>query len=267
MPRYATIEHELRQRIDRGQIRPGDPFPTEMALCRDFGVSRHTVRRALESLERSGLISRHPGRGTIVTRPPLVTQPLGGFYSFVSSVSRQGHHPHSIVLEQVIAPPSTESGEHLHLDPNETVIRLVRKRFADDVPLALEITEIPYRLCSELATFDIGDRSLYEVLETLAAIVVTGAYETIRPAVLSHEEANLLDVPAGSPAFHVERVTSAGEELVEWRRSLIRGDRYLYSVDLPRQIIFGDQQTEGASVSVSGGLRSSDETTIAPEPK
>jgi GntR family transcriptional regulator len=234
VPRYAAIEEELRQRIDRGQVRPGDPLPPELTLCRDFGVSRHTLRRALESLQRSGLITRHPGRGTFITRPSLVTQPLSGFYSFVGSLTEQGHAPMSVVLERSVVTASTDSTEKLHLERGEKVVRLIRKRLADDVPLALEIVEMPFRLFPALATTDIGNRSLYDTLESETGIVVTGATEAIRPVVLSEEEAALLDVPAGSAAFLVERITSAGEQRVEWRRSLIRGDRYLYSVDLPR---------------------------------
>jgi GntR family transcriptional regulator len=233
-PRYATIEQELRQRIDRGIIRPGDPLPPEIELSRDFGVSRHTIRRALESLQRSGLIARRPGRGTVVTRPPLLTQPLGGFYTFVGSAVEQGHLPRSIILEQEVRAARGPTAEKLGLPPGEKVIRLVRQRLVDEIPLILETTEIPYHLCPPLATTDPGDRSLYDLLEELGGIVVSGATETIRPVVLSARQARLLGVPARSAAFHVERLTLAGELTVEWRRSLIRGDRYLYAVDLPR---------------------------------
>ncbi len=234
MPRYAVIEEEIRQKIGSGEIRPGEPLPPELRLCRDFGVSRHTLRRALESLQRDGLITRHPGRGTFITRPPLVTQPLGGFYSFVGSLTQQGLAPRSITLERAVVPASKQSQEKLAIGPNEQVIRLIRKRLADETPLALEIAEIPYRLFPSLATLDLGDRSLYEALEQESGLLITGAAETIRPVVLSKEEAALLEVPSGSAAFHVERLTSAREQRVEWRRSLIRGDRYLYSVELPR---------------------------------
>jgi len=247
VPRYATIEDELRQRIDRGEIRPGEPFPTEMALCRDFGVSRHTVRRALESLERSGLIYRRQGRGTFVTRPPLVTQPLGGFYTFVGSVAGQGHQPHSLVLQQQIILASAASAERLRIASGTPVVYLVRKRLADDVPLALETTEVPLSVCPDLATIELGDQSLYDVIEAFSDVVISGAYETIRPTLLSREEAELLAVPPNSPAFNVERVTSAGQQVVEWRRSLIRGDCYLYSVDLPRRGLVGTFQAEPTS--------------------
>lgn len=235
MPRYAAIEEEIRERIGSGQIRPGDSLPPELHLCRHFGVSRHTMRRALESLQRDGLITRHPGRGTFITRPPQVTQPLSGFYSFVGSLTEQGHAPRSIVLERSVVPASEESREKLGITANEHIIRLIRKRLADDAPLALEIAEIPYRLFPSLATLDLGDGSLYDALERESGLVITGAAETIRPVVLSQKEASLLEVPPGSAAFHVERLTSARDRRVEWRRSLIRGDRYLYSVQLPRR--------------------------------
>jgi len=257
LPRYATIEEELRQRIDHGEIRPGEPFPTEMTLCKDYGVSRHTIRRALEALERSGLIYRRQGLGTFVTRPPLVTQPLGGFYTFVDSVAEQGHEPHSVILERTVIPASSESAERLQINLNAPIVRLVRKRLADDVPLALETAEVPLTVCPDLATIDLGDESLYEFVEAHTTLLISGAAETIRPALLSREDAELLGVPVNSPAFDVQRVTSAGEQVVEWRHSLIRGDCYLYSVELPRRGVVGSLQGEPTNSSLEKTLQTS----------
>ncbi|HUX87203.1 MAG TPA: UTRA domain-containing protein, partial [Chloroflexota bacterium] len=140
--------------------------------------------------------------------------------------------------------------------------RLIRKRLVDDVPLALETAEVPLSVCPDLATVDLGDESLYEFVEAHSALLISGASETIRPALLSREGAELLGVPANSAAFDVQRITSAGEQVVEWRHSMIRGDCYLYSVDLPRRGVVGSPSGEPTNTITDKILQTS-KTTFA----
>jgi len=115
------------------------------------------------------------------------------------------------------------------------VERIVRLRTADGEPLVLETAYLPARLTDGLDEAVLEQGSLYDAIERLHGIRIVHARETIRPIALVRRTARLLSVPAGAPAFLVERQTFAEEGPVEWQESIIRGDRYLYSVDLPRR--------------------------------
>src|SRR5262249_27871904 len=104
----------------------------------------------------------------------------------------------------------------------------------DGVPLALESVTLPERRCEALLDDGELTRPLYDLLEERCGITITTAQEEIKPVKLSRREAALLDQAAADAAFRVERTGLSGEEPVECRVSLIRGDRYLYSVRLAR---------------------------------
>ncbi len=234
-PLYAQIEDYLRRRLISGELRPGDVLPTEAELCRTFHVSRFTVRQALDRLVREGLLTRQRGRGTTVTRPQLVEHPLSGFYTFAEAVAGTGLPHSSTVLGRTVGPASPEEAEQLALRPDDQVLRLVRLRSVGHEPLLLETSHLPFALCPALLDADLEQQSLYQVLEMRCGILVTRARETIRPALLDRSQADLLGVAPPAAAFHVLRVAYAGDRPVEWRESFIRGDRFAYLVELPRQ--------------------------------
>lgn len=108
-------------------------------------------------------------------------------------------------------------------------------RTADDDPLVLETSYLPRHLSSALETASLERESMYDELERHWGLRVTGARESIRPVVLTRTTARLLRASTGSAAFSVERTTWSDRGPIEWQESIVRGDRYLYSVDLPRQ--------------------------------
>jgi GntR family transcriptional regulator len=116
---------------------------------------------------------------------------------------------------------------------------LVLLRIADGEPLLLETLYLPANLAAALDSRTLEHESVYDALEQAHGLRATHARETIRPVVLSREDARRLNVRVGSAAFLVERVTLAGTRTIEWRQSLVRGDRYLYSVELAREGVDG----------------------------
>jgi GntR family transcriptional regulator len=113
--------------------------------------------------------------------------------------------------------------------------RIERLRLAEDEPLTLEVSVLPASLTAGLDQESLERESIYDLLERRSSIAITRARETLRPVVLDRRAAELLEVPPGSAAFAIERVSWTDQRPVEWQHSLIRGDRYLYSVDLPRR--------------------------------
>jgi len=226
VPLWAQLEADLRARLTSGEF--DDAFPTESELVGHYEVSRHTVREAVGRLTAAGLLERRRGRGTRVT-PAGVEQPLHSFYSLARTLADQGLEEHSevLVLESGTDP---EAAERLAVRPRSRLVRVDRLRFAGDEPLALDRSWLPAEIARPLLKADLGQGSLYDVLAEQCGARVAGGAERIGPVVPERTDRSLLRLPPGEAAFSVDRVVhdSSGRPL-EWRRSLIRGDRYTFT--------------------------------------
>jgi GntR family transcriptional regulator len=235
---HQQLEHALRELIRSGQVRPGAVIPGELDLAAHLHLSRHTVRHALGVLTAEGLLRRQRGRGTTVVSdgaPPIFERSLSDFYAFAWEVQARGAEQHSFVLERSTLAADDALAERLHIAPGEQVERLVRLRTANDEPLVLETSHLPAALAVGIDTTILEQEAIYDAIERLHTIRIVRAHETLRPVVLQRAVARLLGVATGSPAFSVERTTWSADAPIEWQVSLVRGDRYLYSVDLPRR--------------------------------
>jgi GntR family transcriptional regulator len=244
-PLHRQLEAELRRLIRSGEVGPGTMLPGEHELAAQLGLSRHTIRHALGVLAAEGLLRRQRGRGggTRVLGPtdsrPVIERSLGSFYAFAWEVQALGADQRSFVLERLLVPASAELAERLALAPGSRLERIVRLRTANGEPLVLETAYLPARLAEGLDQATLERGSIYDALERLHGVRVVRARETIRPVTLARPVARLLGVRVGSPAFAVERHTFTEGGPIEWQDSLVRGDRYLYSVELPGRTIAG----------------------------
>jgi GntR family transcriptional regulator len=236
-PLHSQLEAGLGQLIRSGQVPPGSILPGELDLAAELGLSRHTVRHALGMLSAQGLLSRERGRGTTVM-PPVANgvseRSLGSFYAFAWEVSARGLEQQSQILEVATMVAPADLAGRLALGVNRDVKRIVRLRTASGEPLTIETTYLPVALADCLSTDVLERGSVYDELERSLGLRVTMAHEKIAATVLSRSLAGMLGVPGGSPAFRVERTTWSDRGPIEWQESIVRGDRYLYSVQLPR---------------------------------
>jgi GntR family transcriptional regulator len=205
--KHADITAEIEQAILRDELAPGDRLPPERALAEQHGVSRMTVRQALQTLESRGLIERTIGRngGSFVARPKL-ERDLGTFAGLSAQLARQGVRAGA----RVVSAGDVEGG-----------VEVVRVRLADGEPFALERSWFPERF-RDLLDGDLTG-SLYELLGDEAPV---RAVERIEPVVATKEEAAALGVRVGAPLLLVHREAfDAVGEVVERARDLFRGDR------------------------------------------
>jgi GntR family transcriptional regulator len=219
---WEKVLADLRQRIAVGEI--DQRFPTEQELVATYGVSRHTVREALRRLQDEGLLERRRGAGSTLVPLPL-EQPLRSLYSLARSITAQGLHEHSDVRVLELRSAGT-AGPVLDVAESAPVVFLERLRFAGDEPLALEESWLPADLCTALLEADLGKGALYDMLAHTCGIHVTGGRELVRAALPATDERDLLALPDGEAVLLVERVALAGDRVVEWRHSMVRGDRY-----------------------------------------
>ena len=224
LPLWAQLEASLKQRLESGEF--DERFPTDKELVEEYRVSRHTVREAIRHLNATGILRRERGRGTVVNRSEF-EQPLGALYSLFRSVESSGARQRSQVLElgermdPVIA-------DHLGLAPDTPLLFLERLRCADDEPLALDRSWLPMELAAPLLDTDFERTALYDELRELVGVSPDSGWERIAPVLPTPAERSLLAMRRGEAAFFLERLGSAGRTPIEWRTSLIRGDRYRF---------------------------------------
>jgi GntR family transcriptional regulator len=205
--KYAAIIAEIEAAIADGRLAPGDRLPAERALAEEHGVSRMTVRQALQALEARGLLRRTIGRngGSFVAQPKL-ERDLGTFSGLSEQLARQG----------------VEAGAHV-LSAREVdgAIEIARLRYADGEPIALERSTFPARF-AWLLEHDLTG-SLYGLLGDDAPV---RAVERIEPIAADADDAAALGLRAGAPLLLVDRIAyDAGGEVVETARDVFRGDR------------------------------------------
>lgn len=221
VPLYHQLEQLLADRIARGLYRDG--LPGEPELVMEFGISRGTVRQALDRLTRRGLIVRQQGRGSFVSPLPL-EYPIGRFYHFAHEMSERGIVQSSRVLVAASARTPARIARRLRIDPRSRSVRVVRLRLAGDRPLLLETSHIPETLAGSLLHTDLSRASIYDVLEG-GGVHLTRVTEEVRAVTLRAEDAEPFRLAPGTPAFSVERLAWAGEIPAEHRLVLAPADR------------------------------------------
>jgi len=224
-PLHSIVASRAEARIRSGEWAQGTRLPPERELCRVLDISRATLRQALAELEQRGFISRHQGRGTFVTRPPVAAE-LGGYFSVVAALRARGLRLSTKVLAVEIEAASRQLALDLACQPGDALLRLDRLRSVDAEPLMLESTWLPLARFPRLEAMDFGGRSLYEILREAYGCDLESALESFEPVVATPSEAHLLGVPRHAPALLLRRVAfdTAGRP-VETTTSLLRGDR------------------------------------------
>jgi GntR family transcriptional regulator len=223
-PKRDRVREFLLDLIE--QSGPGTALPAERDLSRDLGVSRPTVRAAIEELTHAGLLVRQQGRGTF-TSPNKVNQELTGGGSSALGVPPAEGNWVSKILEFESAPAGASLSSKLQVSPAEPVLRIERLRSVDGEPISIERIHLPHALVADLSAADMVEGNFYQLLRTRFEIVMSDAIQTMEPTVVDQTEADLLNVPLHAPALLVERTArdSTGRT-VEFTRSLYRGDRY-----------------------------------------
>lgn len=205
--------------------RPGDAVPSERALCARLGVSRPTVRAAVDELVVAGLLVREHGRGMFVAAEKI-TQELVAEHGALTVPQARGVWT-SRVLELRTLPAGARVGRRLRVSPAATIRYAARLRLVDGAPTAIEHLHLPAALVPGLTETELEQGDLYEHFRDRHGVRVAEAVQSVEPTVVTRAEADLLDVPELSPALLFERLTTdtAGRP-VEYVRSVYRGDRY-----------------------------------------
>ncbi len=212
----------------------GSAIPSERQLSADLGVSRLTVRAALDDLVREGHLVRRRGSGTFVAEPKIAQQLT--MTSFTDDMRKRGMRPGSRTLSLEVTMAGAYLGRCLYVSPSERIVVARRLRMADSETMAIETLHVRESLVPGLTAADLEGTSFYELLESRYGIEIVGGIQTIEPTVTNEDDSAALGVPIHSPAFQFERTTRAESgDIVEFVRSVYRGDRYRLVTELERR--------------------------------
>lgn len=204
-------------------------LPSERQLCIDFNVSRTTVRNAIAELEHRGLVRRKQGKGTFVRRPQRRRENLSNYYSFSEGVRRSGRKPKTLILEYHIAAAGEERAQAMELEKETLLIEFLRLRLADDEPMLLERTFIPYDLFPEVTKLLLEELPLYTIFEKRYKRKVHRVEENFSVGRLTAGQARHLKEKTDDPCLQIVRKSfDKRGQLIELTESVASGTKFDY---------------------------------------
>jgi GntR family transcriptional regulator len=226
IPLWEQVRRDISRRLEAGEF--GGVFPGEFSLVEQYGVSRHTIREALRSLREEGIVTAHRGRTSKIAQPTEIEQPLGTLYSLFAAVEAGGKTQRSLVRRIEIL-HDTEICGRLGMQPDAPLLYLERLRLSDETPLALDRIWFPADIAGKLVDVDFSRTAFYDELYRVCGVRLTGGHENIRAVLGTERERELLEVPPSVALFSIERTGELNSRSVEWRHTLVRGDRFAVS--------------------------------------
>jgi GntR family transcriptional regulator len=238
-PLYMQLAKNLRKHIGDGGIDPGNAIPSERELSEMTGMSRVTIRKAIEQLIDEGLLFRKQGAGTFVA--PRIEAQGSTLSGFSDDALRRGEKPGVIWMFKNYATPTEDEALALETAPTTKVARLGRVRLLGTEPLAIEHAVVPARFLPALD--QLGD-SLYAALGIGGFRPAIGR-QRIRASLATPTEAAILSIQQNSEILRIERLTRLSDGTpVEFTRSAYRGDRYDFVSDLNAAVVMTGDATD-----------------------
>ena len=236
-PLYQQLQTLLRDRIENGDLRPGDAFPSEAELVAAHTISRITVRRAISELQREGLVVTRHGSGTFVADPARAGAQC--LVSFTSETLRRGHVPGSRLLALSTRPGPSFAARRLDEPDDAKIVHIKRLRTVDDQPVYLSDAWVPAHVLPDIAPDDVArtgpDQSLYRLLERHHTVPLEDGEEVVTAVIANDEVREYFALPplspvirktcllrdrAGSPIIYEEATWGVPQQsTVIWRRS------------------------------------------------
>ena len=232
MPKYRQITDDLLKKIQTGIYPINALIPKEIELATYYGVSRPTIRQAIQLLVNAGYLDRRKKRGTIVRQRKIVQEFTHVIASYNQEMDNHGLIPMTKVIMFSTEIADTDICENLKLPSNSVVFKLMRLRYANDQPIVIVTTYIPYNAMPHLNDYDFTKVSLYD---TLAAnnTAVTRIQRRLEVIKADETVAGLLNVKEHEPLFYFHTLGYTENSLpVEYSIAKYRGDLNSFNIDI-----------------------------------
>jgi len=229
VPLYFQVAQHLENAIDSGAVPTGTLFQNEVDLAASLGLSRPTMRRAMQHLVDKGLVVRRRGIGTRVVKPKL-HRPLE-LTSLNDDLNRAGRKPTTEVLSFKRVEAADEVADRLEIPEGTPVLELIRLRRADGEPIAKLINFLPERLAN-FSEEDLAEHGLYDLIRG-QGIALHSATQTLGARNATAAESRMLDEPKGAALITAQRVTYDDHGMaVEFGTHIYASSRYTFEVQL-----------------------------------
>lgn len=232
IPLYFQLKTIILDDIKNNVFTEGDAIPTENELVDHYQISRSTVRQAISALVQEGWLTRKASKGTFVTHPKQESGFIRSFEPFYQQIEKQGKVPRIELIDLNVITPTPEISKALNLEPEQKVISMFRRRFADEVPLVTLQNYIPYDLCSFILSYDFRVHSLYELLMSNPSTQISSTKTIVSARNATSEDRELMNVKVNTPmlCFHTMSTTSEGR-IIDYAFSHYRGDLNQFEFD------------------------------------
>lgn len=231
MALYLEVYEKILHAIQSGEYLESAPLPAERFLCDKYHVSRSTIRQALMLLKDADVVYTVQGNGTFV-KPQVFTQPLTKFYSFTDTLRAGNILIHNEIIDYEIILSDQSMSKKTGYPAGTAFHKLVRLRSAWAFSLMLETTYLPTSRFLKLDLEALAKGPLYDFLKTTYNFKVDRAVETFRPVMPRSEEKSYLQMPVNTPCTLLERFSYEDEQLIEYTKSIVRGDKYIFRSEL-----------------------------------
>jgi GntR family transcriptional regulator len=230
IPKYYQISQQIIAVIRSGRLKPGMQIPSENEIMREYGVSNTTARRSLQEIERVGWGTRIKGKGTFV-RQRDVQRSATRILGFNRNMIEAGYTPSTKVLDaRKIAKGYSGTINGRRYVMRGPVYKIHRLRFADDIPMMLEVRYISVEFCPDVEKQDFTG-SLYGIYQEHYGLSLAEIRQTLSTVMIDAGTQRFFDVVEPIPAFRVEGVTFCGKEMIlEMEDSIYRGDKHRFCV-------------------------------------
>src|SRR5699024_10212385 len=233
VPLYYQLKEKLLSDIKNGDYKLGDAIPTEKDLSSMFVISRTTVRQAINELVQEGWLYREKSKGTFVTKPKINQSFVQALGSFNEQMEKLGKRPSTQLLElKVISVPDCVLNK-LNLNKNDKVIYMHRKRYADEIPIVMVETFLPYNKCQFILDYDLENFSLYPLLRNYEKTEIHKIHRYIEAVIAEDYDVDNLNISVNNAIQLFTSIAySAYEEPIEYSIARYRGDQNVFEVTI-----------------------------------
>lgn len=228
-PAYISVHNSLKEAINNNEFPANSFLPPEGDLEKHYGVSRTTVRRAIEILAQEGYVEVTQGRGTMVLSQSK-KQNVGMLSSIYRTLKNNGLsiRPRSVHIDTIAAEKKVAAA--LNIPEGNDVLRIQRIQLADELPISIITNYINPELVPDFERDFENMESLYELLEDKYGLKIDSTYDIISAKAADFTEAELLQVRCGDPLITFERHTYSNGIPQTYDNNIIRADKFQYEI-------------------------------------
>lgn len=234
IPLHAQIEKYLRKLISSREYKNGNKYlPKEVTLSKKLGVSRNTVRQAVNTLVNEGLIERKKGVGSKVVNKKITTR-LDNWISFTKEMQNQGIKVVNYMVQNTLVNAPNEINDSLAISLSKKIWKLEKIRGSKDAKYLYSVSYFHPRV--GITGNEVFDAPLYEHLEKEHDVIVSASKEKISAITASKQISLLLDVEQGTPILKRKRIVcDLGDRPVEYNIVYYRTEYFTYDIEIKRE--------------------------------